>query len=163
MGKSTIGKQVADTLKLEFYDADREIEERCGASIAWIFDIEGDDGFRRREQKVIHDLTEKQGIVLATGGGVVLTKENRTRLAARGLVFYLEGATDELAGRMENEQKRPMLMNKDTRLDTLEQMAEDRQPLYREIADFTVKTADRSIRSVVNEIVEAVHGMSNRG
>ena len=163
VGKSTIGKQLADALKLEFYDADRELEERCGTTIAWIFDLEGEEGFRKREQKTIHELTEKQGTVLATGGGVVVTKENRTRLAARGLVIYLESQATNLVGRMEHEQKRPLLMEKETRLDTLQQMASDREPLYREISDFVVKTSDRSIRSVVNEIVELVHGAANRG
>lgn len=158
VGKSTIGKQLADALKLKFYDADREVEKRCGASIAWIFDIEGETGFRKREQSIIHDLTEKHGIVLATGGGVVLTPENRTRLSARGLVVYLESTADELVGRMEFEQRRPLLMDSSTRLDTLRQMAKERDPLYREIADFVINTTDRSVRAVVTAIVEQFNG-----
>ena len=88
-GKSTIGKFLADELKMNFYDTDIEIEKRCGADISWIFDVEGEDGFRKREEKVVHELTELTGIVLATGGGVVESPANRARLAARGTVVYL--------------------------------------------------------------------------
>ena len=89
-GKSTIGRALAKELKLEFYDSDEVIEERAGADISWIFDIEGEEGFRRREQKVIDELTQKTNIVLATGGGVVITPENRNALAGRGTVIYLK-------------------------------------------------------------------------
>ncbi len=89
-GKSTIGRHLADQLHLEFFDSDQEIERRTGADIAWVFDLEGEEGFRRREEGVISDLTEMQGIVLATGGGSVMSKEVRNKLSARGIVVYLE-------------------------------------------------------------------------
>ena len=86
-GKSTIGRHVAKALNLDFYDTDQEIEKRTGAEIAWIFDIEGEKGFRLREQHVVDELTQKQSIVLATGGGVILASENRVALASRGTVI----------------------------------------------------------------------------
>lgn len=89
-GKSTIGRQLAQQLNMEFYDSDQEIEKRTGADVGWVFDVEGEDGFRNREEKVINELTEKQGIVLATGGGSVKSRETRNRLSARGVVVYLE-------------------------------------------------------------------------
>ncbi len=93
-GKSTIGRQLAQELHLDFFDSDAEIERRTGADIAWVFDVEGEAGFRVREEKAIFDLTEKQGIVLATGGGSILSKEVRNRLSARGFVVYLETTID---------------------------------------------------------------------
>ncbi len=89
-GKSTIGRQLAQQLNMEFYDSDQEIEKRTGADVGWVFDLEGEEGFRDREEKVINELTEKQGIVLATGGGSVKSRETRNRLSARGVVVYLE-------------------------------------------------------------------------
>jgi len=89
-GKSTIGRQLAQQLNMEFYDSDQEIEKRTGADVGWVFDVEGEEGFRDREEKVINELTEKQGIVLATGGGSVKSRETRNRLSARGVVVYLE-------------------------------------------------------------------------
>ena len=89
-GKSTIGKHLADQLHMEFYDSDVEIERRTGADIAWVFDVEGEEGFRKREEQVIGDLTEMQGIVLATGGGAIKSTQTRNRLSARGIVVYLE-------------------------------------------------------------------------
>lgn len=87
-GKSTIGRQLAQQLNMEFYDSDQEIEKRTGADVGWVFDVEGEEGFRDREEKIINELTEKQGIVLATGGGSVKSRETRNRLSARGVVVY---------------------------------------------------------------------------
>ena len=98
-GKSTIGRHLADELHLDFYDSDQEIERRTGADIAWIFDLEGEDGFRKREETVINDLTDKQGIVLATGGGSIVTKAVRNRLSARGIVVYLQTTIDKQVAR----------------------------------------------------------------
>jgi shikimate kinase len=94
-GKSTIGREIADRLHLEFFDSDQEIERRTGADIAWVFDLEGEEGFRKREETVIEDLSEKQGIVLATGGGSVISTNVRNRLSARGIVVYLETTIDK--------------------------------------------------------------------
>ncbi|VTN12262.1 Shikimate kinase 1 [Raoultella terrigena] len=96
-GKSTIGRQLAQQLNMEFYDSDQEIEKRTGADVGWVFDVEGEDGFRDREEKIINELTEKQGIVLATGGGSVKSRETRNRLSARGVVVYLETTIEKTA------------------------------------------------------------------
>ena len=112
-GKSTIGRHLADELHLDFYDSDQEIERRTGADIAWIFDLEGEDGFRKREETVINDLTDKQGIVLATGGGSIVTKAVRNRLSARGIVVYLQTTIDKQVARTQRDKRRPLLQNND--------------------------------------------------
>ena len=112
-GKSTIGRHLADELHLEFFDSDQEIEKRTGADISWVFDIEGEEGFRDREESVIHDLTEKQGIVLATGGGSVVRNGVRNRLSARGIVVYLETTIDKQVARTQRDKRRPLLRNDD--------------------------------------------------
>ena len=152
-GKSTIGRQLADLLKLQFFDSDREIEERCGASIDWIFDIEGEDQFRIREQKVIEELTEKSGIVLATGGGAVLSQSSREKLSARGTVIYLRATIDQQVERTEKDTRRPLLQVEDRREKIIE-LAAEREPLYREIADLVVDTDAGTVRTVASSIVK---------
>lgn len=152
-GKSTIGRQLAQQLNMEFYDSDTVIEERTGADIAWVFDVEGEEGFRIREEKVINDLTEKQGIVLATGGGSILSKESRNRLSARGVVVYLETTIEKQLARTQRDKKRPLLQTDHPR-DVLEELAEERNPLYAEISDFVVRTDDQSAKVVANQIIE---------
>ncbi|QMV13097.1 shikimate kinase AroK [Vibrio spartinae] len=152
-GKSTIGRYLALQLHMEFVDSDSVIEERTGADIAWVFDVEGEDGFRKREETVIHDLTEQQGIVLATGGGSVTSKENRNRLSARGVVVYLETTIEKQLARTSRDKKRPLLQTEQPR-EVLEALAEERNPLYEEIADITVKTDDQSAKVVANQIVK---------
>ena len=154
-GKSTIGRFIADELHLEFYDSDQEIERRTGADIAWVFDLEGEEGFRRREESVINELTELQGIVLATGGGSIKSKENRNRLSARGIVVYLQTSIDKQFARTQRDKKRPLLQTDDPR-QTLEDLASTRNPLYEEIADFVVQTDDQSARVVANQIIKAL-------
>ena len=151
-GKSTIGKQLAKALKLEFFDADQEIENRTGADIAWIFDKEGEAGFRKREIQVIDELTQKSGIVLATGGGVIMSQENRTRLAARGTVVYLHATVEQQMGRTTYDKRRPMI---DTPVpeETLVDLMGTRDPLYREVADLVVTTDGRTVRSVAFEVI----------
>ncbi|GIB54960.1 shikimate kinase [Vibrio cholerae] len=151
-GKSTIGRHLAQQLHMEFIDSDTVIEERTGADIAWVFDVEGEEGFRKREEAVINDLTEQQGIVLATGGGSVISKENRNRLSARGIVVYLETTIEKQLART-RDKKRPLLQT-DCPREVLEQLAEDRNPLYEEIADITVRTDDQSAKVVANQIVK---------
>lgn len=102
-GKSTIGRQLAQQLNMEFYDSDQEIEKRTGADVGWVFDLEGEEGFREREEKVINELTEKQGIVLATGGGSVKSRETRNRLSARGVVVYLETTIEKQLARTQRD------------------------------------------------------------
>lgn len=152
-GKSTIGRHLAQQLHMEFYDSDTVIEERTGADIAWVFDVEGEEGFRVREEKVINDLTEKQGIVLATGGGSILSRESRNRLSARGIVVYLETTIEKQLARTQRDKKRPLLQADQPR-EVLETLAEERNPLYAEIADFVVRTDDQSAKIVANQIIE---------
>lgn len=152
-GKSTIGKQLARDLKLEFYDADQEVEDRTGANIAWIFDVEGEEGFRKREAQVIDDLSQLQGIVLATGGGAILNPENRNRLAARGTVVYLQTTVEQQIRRtVSARDKRRPLLEVEPEL-TLKDLMDAREPLYREIADMIVATDGRTVRSVAQEVV----------
>lgn len=152
-GKSTIGRHLAQQLHMEFYDSDTVIEERTGADIAWVFDVEGEAGFRVREEKVINDLTEKQGIVLATGGGSILSRDSRNRLSARGIVVYLETTIEKQLARTQRDKKRPLLQSDNPR-EVLEALAEEREPLYVEIADFVVRTDDQSAKIVANQIIE---------
>ncbi len=152
-GKSTIGRHLAQQLHMEFFDSDTVIEERTGADIAWVFDVEGEEGFRVREENVINDLTEKQGIVLATGGGSILSKESRNRLSARGIVVYLETTIEKQLARTQRDKKRPLLQTDQPR-EVLEALAEERNPLYEEIADYVVRTDDQSAKVVANQIIE---------
>jgi shikimate kinase len=152
-GKSTIGRHLAQMLHLEFHDSDQEIESRTGADIAWVFDVEGEEGFRVRETQVVADLTEKQGIVLATGGGSIQSKEIRNNLSARGIVVYLETTIDKQVARTQRDKRRPLLQVDDPR-EVLETLAEARNPLYEEIADVIVKTDEQSAKIVANQIIE---------
>ena len=154
-GKSTIGRHLADELHLEFFDSDQEIERRTGADIAWIFDLEGEDGFRKREENVINDLTDKQGIVLATGGGSIVTKAVRNRLSARGIVVYLQTTIDKQVARTQRDKRRPLLQNEDPEK-VLRELAEMRNPLYEEVADYIVDTDDQSARAVANQIISKI-------
>ena len=154
-GKSTIGRHLADELHLDFFDSDQEIECRTGADIAWIFDLEGEDGFRKREENVINDLTDKQGIVLATGGGSIVTKAVRNRLSARGIVVYLQTTIDKQVARTQRDKRRPLLQNEDPE-QVLRDLAEMRNPLYEEVADYIVDTDDQSARAVANQIISKI-------
>jgi shikimate kinase len=153
-GKSTIGRELADRLHLEFFDSDQEIERRTGADIAWVFDLEGEEGFRKREEGVIEDLSEKQGIVLATGGGSVISTQVRNRLSARGVVVYLETTIDKQVARTQRDRRRPLLQTSEEPRTVLENLAVERNPLYEEIADVIVKTDDQSAKVVAHKIVE---------
>jgi len=152
-GKSAVGRQLARLLHLEFVDSDEEIELRTGVDIPFIFEKEGEAGFRRREMKVIDDLSQKDGIVLATGGGAVMDPQNRNHLGARGFVIYLHTSVDQQLSRTRKGRDRPLLANDDPRA-ILEALMATREPLYREIADLTVETDGRKVRAVANEILE---------
>ena len=152
-GKSTIGRQLASELKLDFYDSDREIESKCGVTIDWIFDIEGEEGFRQREKQAIEALVGEQSIVLATGGGAIILPENRTLLSSRGKVVYLQASVEQQLERTAKDKKRPLLQVKDKKTQ-LEKMMVEREPLYREIADLTIETSDTTVRNVVQRIVK---------
>ena len=153
-GKSTIGRELADKLHLEFFDSDQEIERRTGADIAWVFDLEGEEGFRKREESVIEDLSERQGIVLATGGGSVISAQVRNRLSARGIVVYLETTIDKQVARTQRDRRRPLLQTDEEPRTVLENLAVERNPLYEEIADVIVQTDDQSAKVVASKIVE---------
>lgn len=138
-GKTTVGRLLAQTLAKTFLDSDREIETRTGASIPLIFELEGEAGFRAREKAMIDELTRREGVVLATGGGAILDPDNRRALAGRGLVVYLETSVDEQLRRTARDENRPLLRTADPR-GRLEELLRIRAPLYREIADLTVNT-----------------------
>lgn len=157
-GKSTIGKLLAEQLKFDFYDSDQEIEERTGADIAWIFDVEGEAGFRQREEKVIEELSAKNKIVLATGGGAILSRRNRQFLHSRGLVVYLMASIRQQVERTRRDQKRPLLQNTDNPQEILKKLMKQRDPLYREIADHVVMTSRRNAKTVCSEILRQIMG-----
>lgn len=151
-GKSTIGRQLARALGLEFIDSDREIEIRTGVDIPLIFELEGESGFRRREHQVIELLTARKGIVLATGGGAVLDPDNRKCLAARGKVIYLHTSVEQQLQRTAHDRSRPLLQTENPR-QALEALLATRDPLYREVADWVIETDGCRVRDVVQEIV----------
>lgn len=160
-GKTTIGKLLADELKLEFIDSDQEIENRTGADIAWIFDMEGEEGFRKREEKVIEELSAKNKIVLATGGGAVLSEQSRRLLHSRGTVIYLMTTINQQLERTRKDQKRPLLQNVDDPEAKLRSLMDEREPLYREIADHMVMTNRRSAKTVSMEIAKYILGSTD--
>jgi shikimate kinase len=152
-GKTTIGRLLARKLHFEFVDSDHEIEVRTGADIPWIFDVEGEPGFREREQRVIDDLTQRRKIVLATGGGAVIREPNRRALADRGTVVYLKVALKDQIARTLRDRNRPLLQVDDPAA-TLRKLMAERDPLYQEVADLVVETGGLSARLVAQNIVK---------
>lgn len=151
VGKTTIGRQLAAALGFEFADSDHEIQRRTGVDIPTIFEFEGEQGFRQREAQVIDELTRRRHLVLATGGGVVLDPENRKRLAARGRVIYLYCSPQQQYDRTARDRNRPLLQTEDP-LQRLKGLTEERDPLYRQVADLVVSTERRAAAAVVREI-----------
>lgn len=156
VGKTTIGRHLAQELDLLFLDSDREIEQVTGADIPWIFDVEGEQGFRVREAKMIDALTARDGIVLATGGGAILAPESRKNLHDRGTVVYLRAGISQLHQRTAKDRNRPLLQTDDPR-ERIEQLMKERDPLYRETAHVIVDTSRRNPRSVIADILERVN------
>ena len=150
-GKSTVGRQLSKALKKRFIDSDKAIEEHTGASISLIFDVEGEAGFRHREQSMIDELTALDDIVLATGGGAILDEENRANLMSRGFVVYLQAPVELLVERTSRDRSRPLLHTDDMH-GRITELLEHRDPIYRQVADATVQTDRRSARHVVREI-----------
>lgn len=150
-GKSTIGRRLAEALGLEFVDSDRAIEERTGASIPLIFDIEGESGFRDREAQLIDELTRRDGIVVATGGGAVTREQNRRHLAERGTVVYLQTSVERQLERTRRDRNRPLLQTPDPEA-RLRELLAVRDPLYREVADITIDTGRGGVRGIVREL-----------
>lgn len=157
-GKSTIGRQLARELKLEFLDTDREIEERSGADIPWIFDVEGEAGFRKREANIITELTEHRDLVMATGGGAVELAENRQHLSARGTVVYLFATVEQQLERTSKDKNRPLLQNEDTE-QVLRDLFAHRHALYEETADIQVATGAQNPRLLVAEIIKQIEAI----
>ncbi len=147
-GKTTVGSQLARRLKLRFVDADHEIEARTGVRIPLIFEIEGEEGFRKRESQVLAALTQEDGIVLATGGGAVLDPQNRINLAQNGIVVYLNVAPETLWARTRLDKKRPLLKVADP-LGRLQELHTIRDPLYREVADLVIEGGNGSSHHLV--------------
>jgi len=160
VGKTTIGRVLADQLNQEFFDSDREIEASTGADIPWIFDVEGESSFRLREQRMLNQLTLKSGIILATGGGAVLAEENRRNLQERGVVVYLRASIKQQVERTSRDKNRPLLQTPNPEL-KIRELMKIRDPLYNEIADIVIDTNRRNPRSVGLEIIRQLKRLLN--
>ena len=153
-GKSTLGKKLAQTLEIDFLDTDNEIEKRAGAEISWIFEVEGEEGFRERERKTLQKSVEKDNVVISTGGGIVTIEENRDLMIAKGKVVYLKTPIEIQLKRTENDKKRPLL-SQGNREQTLRALKEERDPQYKEIADITINHDQQKNRNaVIDEIID---------
>jgi len=152
-GKTAVGRQLARLLRLEFYDSDVEIERRTGVDIPYIFEKEGEAGFREREREVIDALTRLQDVVVATGGGAVLAPENRHNLASRGRVIYLKTSVEQQLQRTRHGRQRPLLYTQDPEA-RLRELMMQRAPLYESIAAITVDTDGRHVRAVADDILQ---------
>jgi len=156
-GKSSVGRQLAAMLHWEFLDTDHELEARCGADIPWIFDIEGEEGFRDREVGVIKELSTRKKTVLAAGGGAMTRSENRDYVTRTGFVVYLNTTIDQQFHRTHRDKNRPLLNKpgEDSR-EVLENLMAQRDPHYREVADLVVDTDGKSIKAIVGLILDAM-------
>lgn len=160
-GKTTIGKRIAEIKGMGFLDSDSEIEKRTGVDISFIFDMEGEKGFRKREREMIAELTLHPNSVVATGGGAVTESGNRDLLTARGVVVYLETPIHHQVARTKNNRNRPLLEDSEDIETTLNELMEERDPLYRKIADVVVTTGDQPARKLAREIVEQLEAIGN--
>tara|TARA_B100001029_G_scaffold174076_1_gene173747 strand:- start:40 stop:570 length:531 start_codon:yes stop_codon:yes gene_type:complete len=151
VGKSTIGRVLAKIMGLRFFDSDQEIELSSGADIPWIFDVEGESGFRERESKMISQLCQRQDIVLATGGGAILAKQNRDTLCSNGTVVYLTASIEKLVDRTKKDKNRPLLQTDNPKQKVIE-LFEDRNPLYQDAADMVIDTGGKKPLVVASEI-----------
>lgn len=158
-GKTSVGRALARHLRKAFFDTDEEIERLTGVRIPVIFDIEGESGFRLRESKVLAELSQRADIVLATGGGVVLSEHNRRLLTERGTVVYLRATVADLGKRTRNDKNRPLLRTGDP-LAVLRTLYEERDPLYRAVADLVVDTGNQSVRVLVHKLASDLATLS---
>ena len=156
-GKSTVGKVISDELFLNFFDTDEEVESRTGASIDWIFDLEGEEGFRKRESSILQEMVEKNSIVLSTGGGIILSNLNRELLSSRGTVFYLSTPISVQVERTSKDKNRPLLKDRDPE-EILSKLHEERKTLYEEVSDHIIETENKSSQEVAAEIINLVKG-----
>jgi len=150
-GKTTVGKLLAKRLGKTFMDTDHEIQSRTGVSISTIFEIEGESGFRRRESAVLEEIAGRRDLVVATGGGIVLSRENRKMLREQGTVVYLRASLDDLFGRTRRDRSRPLLQTEDPR-GKLAELLVARDPLYREVADIIMDTSTQSVHALVRQL-----------
>ena len=151
-GKSTVGKIISDEMFLSFFDTDEEIESRTGASIDWIFDLEGEAGFRKRESDILNEMVEKNSIVLSTGGGIILSDDNRELLSSRGTVFYLSTPILTQVERTAKDKDRPLLKDGDPE-EILTKLHNEREALYEMVSDHIVDTENKSSNQVASEII----------
>ena len=156
-GKSTVGKIISDELFLNFFDTDDEIESRTGASIDWIFDLEGEEGFRKRESSILEEMVKQNSIVLSTGGGIILSDSNREMLSSRGTVFYLSTPISVQLERTSKDKDRPLLKNGDPE-EILTRLQKERKDLYESVSDHVIETENKSSQKVASEIINLVKG-----
>jgi len=156
-GKSTVGKIISDELFLNFFDTDDEIESRTGASIDWIFDLEGEEGFRKRESSILEEMVKQNSIVLSTGGGIILSDSNREMLSSRGTVFYLSTPISVQIERTSKDKDRPLLKNGDPG-EILTRLQKERKDLYESVSDHVIETENKSSQEVASEIINFVKG-----
>ena len=159
-GKTTIGRQLAKKLSLRFFDSDHEIEKRTGVKISLIFEIEGEEGFRRRETQVIRELSQLNNIVLSTGGGAVTQAENREALKNNGYIIYLKSSAQMLFKRTADDKRRPLLQG-DNRLDQISKILSEREPVYIEMADEIINSEKMSIKQIIQKVSEQINKDEN--
>ena len=153
-GKSTLGKKLAQTLGIAFVDTDKEIEKKAGAEISWIFEVEGEKGFRERERKALEKSIKEDDVVISTGGGIVTLKKNRDLIATKGKVVYLKTPLKLQLKRTEKDKKRPLLA-KGNKKKILEALKKEREPRYEEIADITIdQNGQKNRKSIIDEIID---------
>ena len=152
VGKTTVGRRLAHDLNKDFFDTDHEIVDKTGVSIDHIFDIEGEEGFRERESKILENLCQMSNIILATGGGIVILPKNRKILKNAGLVVYLSSSVDQLLRRTAKSKTRPLLENSTDRKKTITELVEARDVYYREVASIVVDTTGKKLHEVINII-----------
>jgi shikimate kinase len=156
-GKSSVGRYLAKQLDMDFYDSDEEIEKSTGVDLGWIFDVEGEDGFRKRETAVVENLAKRSNIILATGGGTVVEPVNQVILADRGTMIYLAVSLEHQKNRVTNDSRRPLLQVKN-RQEVLVKLLHEREPIYQMLADFRVPTDNRTVKAVASDIIEWLNG-----
>jgi len=154
-GKTSVGRRLANVLKREFFDSDIEIVSRTGVSVEHIFDIEGEEGFRKRETSMLKELCEFSGVVIATGGGIVVKQENREILKNNGLIVYLSSSIEQLVKRTANSKTRPLLERSTNREKTIRDLVNAREDYYQEVADIVIETTGKKLYAIIDEIKKA--------
>ena len=154
-GKTTIGRQLAKKLSKEFYDSDHEIEKHTGADVSLIFELEGEEGFRKRESQLLKELVSNKNIVLSTGGGAVLDPENRKLLSDNGIIIYLKSTAEKLYRRIADDKRRPLIQT-DDRLNKIKKILEEREPLYQSLANEIIETKELSIKQITQKILDLI-------